>query len=338
VIRITDCSGYQGTWDGVSEASPAGTIFHKDAWIGVLERSLGIRVKRLAAEEGGEVVGIIPVSLNITPDQWGKTRRLPLSASSPPVNIETPYGGPIALPGREEAVFHLVRHLLRRTPSTRVIFSPDPAEAELTYPGLGGLAKVQTKRTYIVDLDLNRGALWSNCKGNMRTHVRKARKLGVRFTTSDRFEDLDDFLRLIRMTYSRAGFSPLPGRFYREVFATYAAEGMAMLFFAEVDGYRAAAEISLIDGDRLYSWSGGSDQDFWKFRANNLLSWGVLDWGRSRGLSMADLCGAGPPSIARYKKSLGGRACSYPFIDVQGRIYGRVGNLLQAIRARGNNA
>ena len=49
-------------WDDYVQRAPQATFFHRSGWKTVLERAFGHRTFFLYAEEGGEIVGILPLA------------------------------------------------------------------------------------------------------------------------------------------------------------------------------------------------------------------------------------------------------------------------------------
>ena len=100
IVKEID-SARMGDWDAFVRAAPAGTFFHLSGWKTVMEETFRHRTYLLVAEEGGEIVGVLPL-VHI------KSRLFGCSLIS--VAFCT-YGGPIGTPEAIAALDERARSL-----------------------------------------------------------------------------------------------------------------------------------------------------------------------------------------------------------------------------------
>jgi serine/alanine adding enzyme len=90
---------------------------------------------------------------------------------------------------------------------------------------------------------------------------------------------------------------------------------MARLWLAHVDGRPAACIVGLLDARRIFYWYAGSDRALTQHKANELVTWSVLEWGAANGYETFDWGGAGAPSepygVRDFKRKFGGREVNF---------------------------
>lgn len=176
------------------------------------------------------------------------------------------------------------------------------AEQRLPYPG-----QVQPRLPNIVrDLRTPPEQMWREFAHKVRKNVNKARRCGVTVEVDTTGAHLDDFVRIYEGTMRRrraaAGY-----RFPREFFALLLRElpGQAILFHARHEGRVVSTELVLVAGRNMYSYLGGTDEDAFGVRPNDLLKLEIFRWGQEHGKLRFLLGGGYAPSdgIFRYKRS-----------------------------------
>lgn len=91
-------------------------------------------------------------------------------------------------------------------------------------------------------------------------------------------------------------FATRPYSYYKHFWQSFEAADMGQLFFAYVDGDTlAAAAYALIFGTKSTYKDGASLRERPVYGVSHLLQWRMIEWAKSRGAIVHDLCGA-PPS------------------------------------------
>ena len=172
--------------------------------------------------------------------------------------------------------------------------------AILSYPG----ETWQAAKQIIRPLDLPPSVLWMDFDHKVRKNVNHAVRCGVRIEVDERGERLADFLSIYGHTMDRR--HALDGyRFPREYFEQMhpGLAGQFAYFHALLNGKAVSAELVLISEKSVYSFLGGTLEDAFQCRPNDLLKFEIMNWARERGKSHFILGGGyhGEDGIYRYK-------------------------------------
>jgi lipid II:glycine glycyltransferase (peptidoglycan interpeptide bridge formation enzyme) len=180
-----------------------------------------------------------------------------------------------------------------------VRFSLFPQQV-LPHPGVR-----RTDRNNVVcDLTLDEDALWKGYKHKVRKNVNKAQRSGVRIELDTRGERLVDFLRVYHHTMQRreAGESYYFGpEFFERLRADLA--GQFAYFHAIHQGRIISTELVLISAEAVYSFLGGTIEEAFDVRPNDLLKHEVIRWAKAQGKRYFVLGGGYDPDdgIFQYK-------------------------------------
>ena len=189
----------------------------------------------------------------------------------------------------------------QRCVSEFVRFSLFP-EGLAPYPG-----KVECRGPNVVRaLDLPGDQLWMDFEHKVRKNVKKARRMGASVEVDSTATWIDDFLRIYERTMERRKAS----RFYyfsRSYFESMARNlaGQHVYFHVVHGGKVVSTELLLISANSIYSFLGGTLEEAFDVRPNDLLKYEAILWARERGLRWFVLGGGYKPSdgIYRYKLS-----------------------------------
>ena len=165
-----------------------------------------------------------------------------------------------------------------------------------------------TRYTYRTDETKSVDALWDETRDNVRTDLRKAKKVvGVAETN-----DLEKFLHLHRLTFLRQN-KPLPHseEMLRRLDAACAERGARkMLIATGTDGRPHAAVYFVTDGRTVYYLLSGSDPELRNHGAISLLLWEGIQWAAASGKQF-DFAGSDAEQIERAFRCFGGRQIPY---------------------------
>lgn len=165
-----------------------------------------------------------------------------------------------------------------------------------------------TRYTYRIAAPTDLNAIWNETRDNVRTDVRKSQKL-VQVSET---EDLDDFLRLSRLTFSRQNKTlPYSEELVRRVDAACAHRKARTILVAKDDDGRTHAGIYLVsDQNTVFYLMGGGDPQLRNSGATSLLVWE----GIQRAVGQAkqfDFEGSMIEPVERFVRSFGARQVSY---------------------------
>ncbi|MDP2812070.1 MAG: peptidoglycan bridge formation glycyltransferase FemA/FemB family protein [bacterium] len=201
-----------------------------------------------------------------------------------------------------------------------IFFKFEPSEANLLTDNFSKIKDTQPKETWLLDLDKDIEELLSLMHAKTRYNIALARKKGVSVRFSNQEKDIEDFLRLIKDTYSRNQITSHSDNYYRLLYSTINKHNVGALALAELDGKIICANLLIRFGEAVTYVHGASDYNYRQFMAPNLLQWETIKQAKELGYRFYDFWGIAPEDgskpnwqgITRFKKSFGGRSLSYP--------------------------
>jgi lipid II:glycine glycyltransferase (peptidoglycan interpeptide bridge formation enzyme) len=287
------------------------TLFHTLDWFKVISETWPVSVHLLSIEEDGQVVGLLPL---IEKKKFGLK-----FVGSPVRGHFTPYLGPILMDGSYLNYSTLLRCIIHE-------FSPDYIELSIPPKRDANRRDFKNQQTILLDLTKGEKAIWEGMKGETRSQVRQAIKLGVEVFEPKQLKDwLPYYYPMVTATYSRQGLpNPAPQSFYERIWKHLYPKGILRILLARHEGKIIAGGIFLIFQGELYFLDGASFREYQNLRANNLIQWEIISWGAKTGLATYDMVGANIPSIARFKKGFGGEIVKYPILLIHPTFLGRL--------------
>lgn len=156
------------------------------------------------------------------------------------------------------------------------------------------------------DLQLQDDLLWFDVEHKVRKNVKRARNEGVVIDRDPEFALLDAFIEIYATTMQRRQASPRYG-FKRDFFDSLIAQmpGAIQLYVARVGETVVSAELILMSTHHAYSFLGGTVEEAFSLRPNDLLKYEIIRRLRDQGLTHFVLGGGPRPGdgIFRYKRS-----------------------------------
>jgi len=302
-------SKHRSEWEQFTSTCPEATFFHTYEWEKMLH--LGVRTER--AKYWGlwlddELVAIWPTS--VVPAFGGL-----ILYSLPHSN----FGAPIIKKGVDIALLHeMIPPIHEEAKNHGVLHWATDVRKE---SGLLGNARhwgfdvrPSSKCTFTIDTSLKADLIWERFHSEVRTAVRKAKKLEVEVSESRELEGLNDYFQIYRSTMKRHGRMGLNWQFLAMVHSVLVEDGKARVFLARNRGHVIAGIILLLHRANAYWWSGASLAESWRMRPNELLMWHALEWASNSGIRSFDL-GLTPAEktsgLNLFKRHLGGEQIGF---------------------------
>lgn len=229
-------------------------------------------------------------------------------------DIVTPYGygGPLLFPREEGTMGELAEAFAREfgalcrergIVSEFVRFHPVLRNHE----ALEALYKPELySYNVVIDLAPPIETLWKDFAHKVRKNVNKARTFGLRTVCDRSAARLDDFLSIYYATMDRrqaAASYYFPREYFEALVNTM--PNNVCFFFVENEGEVVSTELVLLGGDGLmHSFLGGTLEEAFPMRPNDLLKFAAIEWGKENGYQAYVLGGGASPQDGIYQYKL----------------------------------
>lgn len=294
-------------WDDYVRRHPKGSVFHTSAMIRALAATRGMEpYARAAIDEDGRIVALL-VGCHV------KTLSRFTVMSSRAVQFAEPLcdhtrSGVEAL---SKLIATHARHMGKRCllSEVRVISEPCCEKDALLDSGYQHSDYIN----YVVDTTKSREVLWSNLNKRLRQKIRGSFRRGVVVRDDATLEGIERLYPLLRYSYGRAKV-PLLGQDLFENVLRHLPPEWVRLQTAFRNEKPLASIISLVYGNRVYSWYGGT------LRMKGIspfacIVWDDIAWASENGFAFYDFGGAGRPQDdygpRRFKARFGGQQVRY---------------------------
>lgn len=182
-------------------------------------------------------------------------------------------------------------------------------------------------------LDPEEPVLWMDFEHKVRKNVKKALRAGVRIEVDEQGDCLSEFLGIYQHTMERRralDFYCFP----REYFVNLRRNlpGNFVYFHAILDSVIISTELVLISEQSVYSFLGGTSEDAFAMRPNDLLKFEIMKWAKARGKRHFVLGGGyeAADGIYRYKLSFAPKGTKSYFLGGQVFSTERYSELIRA--------
>jgi FemAB-related protein (PEP-CTERM system-associated) len=244
-------------WDRFVESRPEASIYHRSAWANVFSNAFGHDTRYLAATDGGEIVGVLPLV------QFKSRLFARCLVSLPFLN----YGGLVA------ATEHAERALLDAAIGAARAAGASYVEFRHTRQCFAELPSKTHKVAMVLPLASTADQQFSQLDRKVRNQIRKAQKSGISMTIGG-LELLDAFYDVFATNMRDLGTPVYTKAFFREVLTAFPEH--AQVFCALLEGQTVAASIVLRDRNRMeVPWASALAQ-FNTLAPNMLLYWEML--------------------------------------------------------------
>ncbi len=171
----------------------------------------------------------------------------------------------------------------------------DEAVADLLKLGFVGARSVQPSSTVLLDISPNLDEVLARLNQKSRHAIRRAERDGVTtklMETTD--ENCEIMFNLLKET-AAGSFGIRSYLYYKSFWQRYSQAGLGQLFFAYFDGQVVACAFAIAFGAKGTYKDGASVRERPAYGASHLLQWRVIEWMKTKGVTLYDFCGT-PPS------------------------------------------
>ena len=320
------------SWSAFVAGHPDGNVFQTPEMHDVFARTRGHRPRVLAVRDGAEILALFtPVDVSLS--------RLPRLFSTRSIA----YGGLLAVRDERgpEAAAMLLERNDRLVGPALVTEIRNVSDAAPFDPGVRGAGyEFADHLNYLVDLRQSPDRILAHMDRRVRSVIRRGETDGsVEVLQVSDPEGRAACYDLLVGTYRRIAV-PLADRSLFEAIAeVLEPRGMARFLLGRVNGSPAATAVALTYHGRVYDWFAGNDRVFTRFKANELVTWSLMEWGAANGYETFDWGGAGSPhepyGVRAFKAKWGGELVSYGrYLRVHAPTRLRVCSLAYAARRR----
>jgi hypothetical protein len=299
----------EGLWKDCVDGNPRGNIFHTPEMFQVFSRAEGHQPQMWAATEGGRVLALLlPVSVAL------KDGLLHAFTTRAVV-----YGSVLCTADAEgqEALARLL-HTYKRKVKGGSLFTElrNLSDLSALQPTLQENGFIHEGHlNFLIDLQRPTEEIWSSLRGNVRTNVRKARRMGVVVEEVTSLDEVPAAYEVLAKVYERIRIPLAPLSLFEAAFEILHPQGMIKLLMTRVEDTCIGVAIRLLYKGIIYDWYAGSTRDYASYKANDLLNWHVVEWGAQNGFKCFDFGGAGKPDEdygpRKFKAKFNGRLVNY---------------------------
>ena len=260
--------GGEGAWDRFVTASPSATFFHLTGWKTVVERTLGRRSLYLAARRGGEITGVLPISLV-------RSRLFGDCLVSLPLAV---YGGICA--NDQASYFRLLQAGSDLANRLNVKYLELRNRTE---PFATSLPGRDLYVTFTRDLTPGPDKLLQSLPRDTRYAVRKAMKAGLEWT-----EDLSmhEFYEIYARSVHRLGTPVFPRKLFECLRSEFPKQ--VRLFAVRKEKAAIAGVLCFYFRDQVLPYYAGALPEYYKDAPNNFMYWNLMAQSSMEGIREFD--------------------------------------------------
>lgn len=236
--------------------------------------------------------------------------------------------GPVCDTGDADAVTALMegtKQLAKRKKGYIIMLDPDVPAADRRFCELLEASGFERSKSdnfdggqpnFVFRLDIKnrtKEEIFENFSSKTKYNIRLAGRKGVVVRVgADNGHDLEEFVRLMKITGERDGFSTRSIVYFRRLLSGLG--GCARLYVAELDGKIIAGTIAIQYGNKTWYLYGVSDNESRNVMPNHLLQWEMIGWAVDSGSEIFDFRGVSGDlspenplyGLYRFKKGFGG--------------------------------
>jgi FemAB-related protein (PEP-CTERM system-associated) len=277
-------------WDAYVGGHQDATFFHKYDWRNVVEKGAGHCCVYLIAENQGEAVGILPLTI----------RRSSMFGKAIISSMFAVYGGPLADTDEAYRVLDEEAEKLALGAGIDVI---EYRSKNLRRIKKGGWHVAANKSaTFIKEIATDPEERMLAIPRKQRAVLRKALSAGLYLEAT---RDIDGFYRLYAQSVHRLGTPVFPRMLFKSMLDTFE-NNVEILIVKNSDGYPVASLLNFYDRDSVLPYYAGSSIENRSLGAHDFMYWHTMARAIERGKTRFDFgrskIGSGP---YQFKKNWG---------------------------------
>lgn len=215
------------------------------------------------------------------------------------------------LAGADTCVFVRVRPQLESSDFSKTVFKEQGFVNAPIY--------LHAELTSQLDITRTPDELIANMRKATRYELKKAIRLGIKITSTEDPQALQQFYDLQLLTSDRQKFVPFSYKFLHSQFEVFAKEKKALLYSAQHDGKLLAQAFIIFYGQEAAYHYGASTDDGRKFPGAYLIQWEAMQEAKRRGITRYNLWGVAPEDdkdhrfygLSIFKRGFGGQDFEY---------------------------
>jgi lipid II:glycine glycyltransferase (peptidoglycan interpeptide bridge formation enzyme) len=128
-----------------------------------------------------------------------------------------------------------------------------------------------------------------------RHAIRRAERDGVKVTSVSATDENCEIMYKLLSDTAEGQFGIRSYKYYKEFWQSFEKAELGQLFFASFEGKIVAGAYAMTYGTKSTYKDGASIRERTAYGASHFLQWKVIEWAKSRGVTLHDFCGS-PPS------------------------------------------
>lgn len=279
-------------WDGLIDLSPQGTLFHKWAWLRIMEKHTGAKLYPLIGFNGDVPVAVYPL--------FHKKTLFFSMVFSPPPHCAVLYLGPAIAnydtlkPLKREALLKDLQEAADEFISSRlkpdyILISTSPALRDIRPLKWGGY-EVKPVYSYCLNIKNGSEAVWKGFGKHFKYSINKAKKDGVYVQIGSKEEVGVIYDLMFRRYQEQEKTVTMPKEYLLELYEKFPSN--MHVYVAKYDGKIETGVIDLWYKERITSWLGNPKTRLEKIYPNDLLFWETIEAGCKAGCKEYEIIGA----------------------------------------------
>ncbi|HLH42977.1 MAG TPA: FemAB family XrtA/PEP-CTERM system-associated protein [Bryobacteraceae bacterium] len=259
----------RSAWDRFVSGHPLGSPFHLIAWKESIEQTFGYQPFYLAAKQGEQICGVLPLFLT---KGFITGKRL----ISSPFAV---YGGVLADSGRAQALLLERAKQLAADCQVRDLELRNAWEAQCN-----GLPRIARYVTFTQEIGPDEAKILNAIPRKTRAAVRKSLQQGL--VSRREFSCTRAFFNLYSRNLRRLGTPCFPESHFTSLLEKF--RGMSDIREIVLNGKVVAAVLSFYFRDQVIPYYGASDPEHNAAQPNNFMYYDLMRWGGQNGYRVFD--------------------------------------------------
>jgi FemAB-related protein (PEP-CTERM system-associated) len=276
-MRCLLCEGDDPRWDAFVENGSQGTFFHLLRWRDLIARNFRYQPIYLYVEEGGEILGVLPLFL-IRSLLFGKRlMSIPLGVYGGVVSENDEAATLLLQNARLLAHQHQVSHLEIRG-------NPYGKGESFCRDNVSPFRRKDSHVTFIREIEANEDSNLARIPRKQRRMIRQAQKNGLQTSMDD--NRLRDCYLVYAESLRNLGTPVYGFQYFKDLKTTFG--DRCRILLVEFEGKVVAGVLSFFYKDQVLPYYGGSSPDYCHLAPNDFMYWNLLSFGAANGYKTFD--------------------------------------------------